>query len=207
MRVAIVGGGVAGLVAARELSRRHEITAVGTAATISVAMLIRWKWRKPTGRLPSTPASSSSTNRTIPSSLDSSAIWEWLHSRVRCRSEWAADACGIEYSSRGLRGLFARPAQALRPSLYRMAIDIVRFNRWAIRHAEHQWAEHTHGWRSSPRGAFRPTQLFTHYLRPMTGAIWSSPGQDVDAMPLSFLLASIATTGSCRHVVIHSGER
>jgi hypothetical protein len=99
----------------------------------------------------------------------------------------SCQTCGIEYSSRGLRGLFARPSQALNPSLYRMGLDIARFNRWATRATEHDSLGNRTMSDLRSEGRFSK-ELFDHYLRPMTGAIWSATGQDVDQMPLSFLL-------------------
>ena len=37
--------------------------------------------------------------------------------------------CGVEFSTLGLRGLFAQPARVVRPGQWRMILDILRFYR------------------------------------------------------------------------------
>jgi predicted NAD/FAD-binding protein len=186
MRVAIVGSGVAGLVAARELSAAHAITVFerndylgGHAHTVVVQDGDR-DLALDTGFVVFNRQNYPLFSRLL-QDLDVACQPSEMSFGVGCRR------CGIEYSSRGLRGLLAKPAQALRPRFLRMAADIVRFNRWARRHAD----DPDHGARTL--GDLRDDRrygqdLFPHYLVPMTGAIWSSTGLDVDAMPLAFLL-------------------
>lgn len=193
MRVAIIGSGVAGLVAARELHSAHEITVFegndylgGHAHTVTVQ----------------------DRDQTI--SLDTGFI-VFNHQNYPRFSQLLEDlgvasqpsdmsfgvscrACGVEYSSRGIAGLFARRGQAFSPRFYRMAADIVRFNRWASRQSTPgELGSRTIG-DLREDGTFSD-MLFRHYLLPMTGAIWSSTSLDVDAMPLSFLLTFFRNHG------------
>jgi predicted NAD/FAD-binding protein len=128
MRVAVVGGGIAGLVAASELHRLHEITVFeqqdylgGHAHTVVV--------ENDEGTLALDTGFIVFNQENYPRfaallrELDVESQPSEMSFGVACR------ACGIEYSSRGLRGLFARPAQAFSPRIYRMAADITRFNR------------------------------------------------------------------------------
>ena len=185
MHVAIIGSGIAGLVAARELHREHVITVLeqhdylgGHAHTVVVEDDDR-PLALDTGFIvfneQNYPRFSGLLEELgVPSQLSEMSLG------VRCR------ACDIEYSSRGLRGLFARPAQSINPGIYRMAADIVRFNRWARRTDRGHLGTRTVG--DLRHASEFCTELFEHYLVPMTGAIWSSTGLDVDAMPLSFLV-------------------
>lgn len=187
MRIAIVGSGVAGLVAARELHRDHEITVLeqndylgGHAHTVVVRDGDRSR-ALDTGFIVFNHHNYPRFSRLL-QELGVASQPSEMSFGVGC---WT---CGIEYSSRGVRGLFARRAQALSPRFYRMAADIVRFNRWARQEAGHaDLGARTVG-DLRQDGTFGP-ELFRHYLLPMTGAIWSSTGLDVDAIPLSFLLA------------------
>lgn len=186
MRVAIVGSGVSGLVAARELQSTHDITLFeqhdylgGHAHTIVVPEGDR-EVALDTGFVVFNPGNYPLFTQLL-DTLDVASQPSEMSFGVGCR------ACGIEYSSRGVRGLFARPGQVVSPRFLRMAADIVRFNRWARRSADSPDPfQRTLGDLRRAHGYGR--ELFAHYLLPMTGAIWSSTGRDVDAMPLEFLL-------------------
>ena len=96
--------------------------------------------------------------------------------------------CRLEYSSHGLPGLFAQRSQLLRPRVYQMAADILRFNAWGRRQIANR--------SESPQttiGELRDSQqfgdyFFRHYLIPMTSAIWSSSAADAAGFPLSLFL-------------------
>ena len=90
---------------------------------------------------------------------------------VRCRR------CRLEYSSRGLAGLFAQKRRVLQPSHLSMLADIPRFNRRAR-------AFLGNGAADRPLDEFlargRHSRGFaSHFLLPMAGAIWSAPTADV----------------------------
>ena len=86
---------------------------------------------------------------------------------VRCRR------CGIEYSSRGIAGLFATPSLLVDPRHYRLLLDIARFGRagkafLASAVEDLPFRDFLH------RGRFSAT--FTrHFILPMAGAVWSAP--------------------------------
>ena len=95
--------------------------------------------------------------------------------------------CGIEYSSRGLAGLFAHPSQVFRPTLYRIASDVLRFNAWARQGAASLIDENATIGDLQAQGRFGP-DFFRHYLLPMSSAIWSAAACDAVRLPLAFLL-------------------
>jgi uncharacterized protein len=89
----------------------------------------------------------------------------------------------LEWAGTNLATLFAQPANALRPSFWRMLADIVRFNRcttamddgnrpWPVSLGEFLEADNY----SAP---FRDW-----YLLPMAAAIWSAPKKDILEFPL-----------------------
>ena len=185
-RVAIVGSGVAGLVAARELHATHDITLFeqhdylgGHAHTVVVRDGDR-DLALDTGFIVFNTQTYPLFSRLL-QELGVASQPSEMSFGVGCR------ACGIEYSSRGLQGLCARPTQALRPRFLRMAVDIVRFNRWARAQTDCPRLE-TRTLGDLRRDRVYGPDLFSHYLTPMAGAIWSSTGVDVDAIPLDFLL-------------------
>ena len=186
MRVAVVGSGVAGLVAASELHREHEITVFERNDYLG-------------GHARTVPVEDRGTGRTL--ALDTGflvfnepnyPLFSRLLERLGVASQ-AADMsfgvrcarCGVEYSSRGLRGLFARPRQALSPAFHRMALDIVRFNRWARERRLRLGAMSVGDLR---RARLFGDGLFRHYLLPMGAAIWSAAAADIARLPLRFLV-------------------
>ena len=193
MRVAVVGSGVAGLVAARTLHQGHDIAVFeqhdylgGHAHTVVIQDGER-EVSLDTGFIVFNHHNYPHFSRLL-EELDVASQPSEMSFGVSCQ------ACGVEYSSRGVGGLFARRRQALSPRFYRMVADIVRFNRWASRQTIERALV------SQTIGNLRQDQTFSddffrHYLFPMTGAIWSSTGLDVDAMPLSFLFTFFRNHG------------
>ena len=186
MRVAVIGSGVAGLVAARELYREHDVTVFERNDYLGGHARTHLVTDRRSGRTlaldtgfvvfnePNYPLFSRLLERLGVASQPAEMSFG-----VRC------ERCGVEYSSRGLRGLFARPRQALSPAFHRMAVDVVRFNRWA-RARRARLGEMSVG--DLRRARLFGDPLFRHYLVPMAAAIWSSSAGDVGRLPLRFLV-------------------
>lgn len=186
MRVAVIGSGVAGLVAASELYRDHDVTVFESNDY-------------PGGHARTHLVEDRRTGRTL--ALDTGFVvfnepnyplFSRLLERLGVASQPADMSfgvrcahCGVEYSSRGLRGLFARPRQALSPGFHRMAVDIVRFNRWARDRRARLGGMSVADLR---RARLFGDGLFRHYLLPMAAAIWSSSAGDAGRLPLAFLV-------------------
>ena len=81
------------------------------------------------GRGPSTPGSSCTTIEPTPIWCGFSRNSESNARRAICRSAFRVNRRAMEYSSRGLRGLFANPGNLVRPAHYRFLSEILRFNR------------------------------------------------------------------------------
>ena len=85
---------------------------------------------------------------------------------VRCRR------CAIEYSSRGLTGLFATPSLIASPRHYRLLFDIARFGKAGKAFLKNSDDSLGLG-EFMRRGAFSETFL-RHFILPMAGAVWSA---------------------------------
>ncbi len=99
---------------------------------------------------------------------------------VRCRR------CRIEYSSRGITGLFATPSLLVDPRHYRLLFDIARFGR--LGQAFLASAVEDMPFRQFlQRGRFSAT-FARHFILPMAGAVWSAPfGRVLDFDTAAFL--------------------
>ena len=194
-KIAVVGSGVSGLVAARDLhAAHHEVTLYeantrlgGHAHTITInddghelaldtgfIVFNETNYPRFTALLQQLNVASQPSDMSF---------------GVRCRQ------CRLEYSSHGLAGLFAQSSQLLRPTVYKMAVDILRFNTWARRQTDAPATS-----LQATIGDLRETQrfgdhFFRHYLIPMTSAIWSSAANDVDGFPLPLFLQFFANHG------------
>jgi uncharacterized protein len=100
---------------------------------------------------------------------------------LRCRS------CALEFSSRGARGWFSDPRSARRPEHWRMFIDVLRFYRDARRRLD------AGTWSRETLGEYLETMRFasgfrTHFLIPITSAVWSTASDRILEFPIDYLL-------------------
>jgi uncharacterized protein len=184
MRIAVIGAGISGNVCAWLLHQAHDVTlfesngyAGGHTNTVDVVAYDR-EFSVDTGFMVF-------NDRTYP---EFSRLLELLGIEyqpsdmsfsVRCdRTNW-------EYQGSSLNGLFAQRGNLVRPAFYRMLSDIVRFNRAATAASDQLSDSETLGEFLSRR-RYGP-KLVSHYLVPMTAAIWSAPPRQILEMPARFL--------------------
>lgn len=182
----MVGGGVSGLSAAYVLSQAHDVTLfekdhrLGGHAHTHDITLAGQSWPVDTGFMVFNPRTYPNFIRLLDrlgiSSRDSDMSFS-----VRCRR------CRVEFSSVGLRGLFAQPTSLARLSHWRMLADVLRFFRQGRRALDSGSADGTTLGQFLADGGFG-SGLIRHFVLPMGGAIWSAPGADIRAFPaVSFL--------------------
>jgi len=192
MRIAIIGTGIAGNVAARKLHREHDITVYEAAPYIGGhththdVEVDGHKVAVDTGFIVF-------NRRTYPlfdALLDDLGVASQESSMsfsVRC------EASGLEYNGTNLDGLFAQRRNLLRPSFLRMVAEIVRFNRAAPRLLDHAGGERPLGDLLEEGGygrAFRDD-----YLIPMGAAIWSTDPARMLDFPARFFIRFLHNHG------------
>jgi predicted NAD/FAD-binding protein len=191
MRVAIVGGGVSGLVAAYLLSRRHDVQlfeaagyAGGHTRTVTV--------HDAGGALAVDTGFIVYNERTYPlftrllAGLGVAGRDTTMSFSVRC------DRTGLEYNGTSLDGLFADRRQLVSPGFLGMLRDILRFNREGPAEAAQADGDSV--------GAFLARQRYgkrfrDHYLLPMGASIWSCPAGAFLEFPIAFVMAFFANHG------------
>jgi predicted NAD/FAD-binding protein len=191
--VAVVGGGVSGLSAAYFLGQRHDVSLFekdrrlgGHAHTHFLSHGGR-DWTMDSGFLVY-------NHRTYPSFvrlLDELGVEGQpsdMSFSVRCRP------CGLEYSSRGLHGLFAQRRRVFDPRHLRMLAEIPRFNRRALDLLDGPDDL------DPTLGAFLEAGSFSgmfarHFLLPLVGAVWSSSAADMAAFSARSILRFLRNHG------------
>ncbi len=180
-RVAVVGAGISGLVAAWLLSRRYEVHLFesddrlgGHTHTVHV--------EGAEGPLALDTGFLVHNRRTYPNLV---RLFEELGVATKDSDmsfSVADPQTGLEYSSRGVRGFFAQRGNWVRPGHYRLLTEIVRFNREAPALLE------APGGDTLTLAEFLAERRFDgdfarHYLLPMAAAIWSTPLGAVSRFP------------------------
>lgn len=173
-RVAVIGGGVAGVAAAHLLSKEHDVTLFERNSYVGGHTL--------TVPLPSGPDEGTPVDmgfivlndRTYPrlhSLLKEWGVpWRWADMSFGYWDEGS----GLMYSGQNPATLFAQPTNLLRPAYWRFLSEIVRFGRATLKDLRGgTLGDRTLG-RYLEDGGWSE-YLTRHYIVPMGSAIWSAP--------------------------------
>ncbi len=185
MRIAVVGTGIAGNVAAYRLARDHEVTVFEAAGyigghtnTVDVNFLGQ-QYAVDTGFI----VFNDWTYPEFIKLLDELGV----ESQPSAMSfSVSCEKTGLEYNGTSKNALFAQRSNLFRPSFYRMIGDILRFNREARALLEGRDDTTTLGEYLEAGGYSR--QFVDHYVVPMGAAIWSAKPEGLKEMPAQFFL-------------------
>jgi predicted NAD/FAD-binding protein len=175
MKIAIVGAGISGNVAAYNLCREHEITVFEAAGHVG-------------GHTETHELTQAGRHYAVDTGFIVFNDWTYPQFAALLKELGVAvqdsrmsfsvrdESSGLEYNGTSLNALFAQRVNLLRPTFLRMVRDILRFNREAPALIES--LEEIGLGDYLVRGAYgRP--FIDHYIVPMGAAIWST---DPDAM-------------------------
>lgn len=180
-RIAVVGSGISGLVAAYLLHPRHRIVLYeaneyvgGHTHTLDVEQDGR-SYAVDTGFIvfnePNYPRFNQLLQRLAVVSRPTRMGFS-----VQCART------GLEYSSTPIAGLFAQPRNLARPSFYRMLVDILRFNRTAPALLRHPDDSTTLGDYLAGNGYSRA--FVDHHIIPLGSALWSARPACIQEFPV-----------------------
>jgi len=180
VKIAIVGSGVSGLVAAHLLHRAHDVTVFeadqrigGHTHTVEVEAGSE-RQAIDTGFIVYNERTYPNFTRLLADLGVPSQPAEMSFS-VHC------ERTGIEWASRSLNTVFAQRRNLLRPSFRRMLREILRFNREARELLEHQEEKVALGDYLS--GAGYSADFVERYIVPMGAAIWSAAPSEFLSFP------------------------
>jgi predicted NAD/FAD-binding protein len=192
MKIAIVGSGISGLVAAEALHAEHEITLYekdarlgGHVHTHSVEQAGR-RYEVDSGFIVF-------NDWTYPHFIDLLAR-HGVEARPSTMSFSVRDeASGLEYNGTNLDTLFAQRRNLLRPSFLGMLRDILRFHREAPRILAGGGEDRP--LRELLREGGYGEAFVRHYIVPMGAAIWSTDPRSMMAFPARFFVRFLANHG------------
>jgi len=192
VRIAIIGGGISGLVAAHRLHPHHDITLFeandypgGHTHTVRVDVG-GGVWDVDTGFIVY-------NERNYPHFTALLAALGVGSQRSHMSFSVRSEDDDFEYNGTSLNLLFGQRRNLWRPSFYRMATDILRFNRAAPRAVRDGARGATVG-EYITAGRYAP-EFREHYIVPMAAALWSQPRARVLDMPLEFLVRFLENHG------------
>jgi uncharacterized protein len=180
-RIAVIGTGISGLSAAWLLSKRHDVDVFeaddrigGHSNTVDIEI---------DGRTVAVDTGFIVYNEPCYPNL--TALFDHLGVETAATDMSFAvslDRGRVEYAGTDLLGLFAQPANLLRPRFWSMLADLLRFYREAPAALVDMGEESLDDWLDA-RGygaAFRED-----HLHPMAAAIWSTPAMEVGRYPVA----------------------
>lgn len=192
MKIAIIGSGISGLIAALLLDHKYDVTVFEAAPWIG-------------GHVHTIPVQSHNANFYIdtgfivcnsvnyPNFLKLLRYLDVELQKTPMSFSVSAMQSNLEYSGTSINGLFAQRKNLFRPKYWRMLRDILRFNSAAKQFAI-DGNENT-----SLADFIKPLNLShecrEYYLLPMISAIWSLQEKNVSNMPAKFLCQFFSNHG------------
>ena len=185
MKIAVVGTGIAGMVAAYLLHREHDVTVFeaadyigghtntldvtvgGRSYAVDTGFIVFNDWTYP-------------NFITLLSRLGVESQPSDMSFSVKC------ERTGLEYNGTSLNTLFAQRRNLVRPSFYRMIFDILRFNREAVSLLDQPGPGPSLG-EYLDRHCYSQ-EFVEQYIVPMGAAIWSASHDNMRGFPARYLV-------------------
>ena len=188
-RIAVIGSGVSGLVAAYYLARRHEVVLFEAKDRLGghVNTVLIGSEFGPDAGLPVDTGFIVFNDRTYPHFIRFLSSLGIQGSPTDMSFSYSDPGRDFAYAGTGLSGLFANPQNVFSPGFWAFLMAILRFNRRALRdlHSGDLEDMTLDKYLDRIRASRR---LRRDYLGPMTQAIWSAPESKAMDFPASSFL-------------------
>ena len=184
MRVAIIGGGVSGLVTGYRLHEKHDITLFeandyigGHTNTIDV--------ENEEGHFAVDTGFIVFNDRTYPNFIALMDELKVPSQPTRMSFSVSCEKTGLEYRGADFSGLFAQRGNLLNPRFLKLLLDLIRFNKVGEKLLESDLENETVG-QFFERNKFS-NQFIEQYFLPMGAAIWSASFETFKQFPIRFI--------------------
>jgi predicted NAD/FAD-binding protein len=185
MKIAVIGTGIAGNVAAYHLSRQHNLTVF--EANSHVGGHTHTHAFEEAGRIYNVDTGFIVFNDwTYPNFVELLAALEVESQPSPMSFSVRNEHTGLEYNGTSLNTLFAQRANILRPPFWRMIRDILRFNREAP--ALLAQLENDLGLGDYLTAYNYSREFIEHYIIPMGAAIWSTDPASMRCFPARYFV-------------------
>ena len=183
-RIAVVGGGVAGITAAYLLQQRHEVTLFERNGSLGGHTRTCVLETGPDAGAPVDTGFLVFNNRTYPNFMRLLSRLEVAYQPSEMSFSCYNESSGLAYAGTGLSGLFARRLTVLSPSYWRFIAGILRFSRRTRKlHLLGRLGTLTLG--EFCERERLPQRVIDDYVLPMAAAIWSSPFSGIREYPMA----------------------
>jgi predicted NAD/FAD-binding protein len=192
MKVAVIGTGIAGNVAAYKLRQQHDITVYESAPYVGGHTNTVDVYEN--GRQLAVDTGFIVFNdRTYPHFIQLLTEIGQQSQRSEMSFSVRSEDGALEYNGKSLDALFAQRSNIFRPSFHRMVRDILRFNAAAEQQALSLAADVSLCDYLQSNGYGQ--EFIDYYLVPMAAAIWSAEPVRILDMPVQFLVRFFANHG------------
>lgn len=185
MKIAIIGTGIAGNVAAHYLNKEHDITVfeendyVGGHTHTHRIDFDGESHKIDTGFIVF-------NHKTYPNFIKLLTELGVEYQKSDMSFSVQCEKTGLEYNGTNLNSLFAQRRNLFRPSFYRMIKDILRFNQESLEILEQPHEKLSLGDYLAANNYSE--QFIHHYIVPMGAAIWSTDHDSMFAFPARFFV-------------------
>ncbi|UCF31132.1 MAG: FAD-dependent oxidoreductase [bacterium] len=186
LRIGVIGGGVAGIVAAYLLQRDHEVTLFEANDYLGGHTRTIVLQEGPDAGTPVDTGFIVLNDRTYPLFTTFLGRLEVPTRPTEMSFSFHDRVSGLAYSGSGLSGLFTQRRNLFSPPFMRMLLGIRRFFRDAKRDLVRDAVPDT-SLGDYLKGRY-PRETIDHYIIPMASAIWSTSSDDIDRFPAGHFL-------------------
>jgi len=206
-RIAVIGGGISGMGAARTLAENHQVTLF--EAEPRLGGHARTKLAGRNGDQPVDTGFIVYNEANYPHLVE---LFEDLNvPTVPSNMSFGASIGGgrFEYGLASLDGLFAQRRNAADPRFWRMIRDILRFNKHGLNVAKQ---DHTRTIGQFLKALGTGPWFRDYYLLPLSGAIWSTPVEKIMDFPAHAMMqffknhALLGITGQHQWYTVQGGS-